>query len=380
MGPRFEFSNSVRRSVSFFNVADQSELGGVMKRTNHAGDIPQRWPLDPAFTERTGRFSFKVDDQKIFSGVENLSEMVIAMNADPHARDRGVGDQTELAEDLFFEIENAFGIFDFRFGKCFKLASEQLKSFDAEIPHRLIKGSLVKGCEWLGREVFVVGIGGEGEMQFAGPMAEKAAVFQKGAEKFESLFGEIFFEGSDQPAAGSFRHGRRFDQNRLNTFEIASERIERIFPGIAAVGDEFGKQSEADRWSAFRLQLERSGKRRHVPETFFGEKTDQFEVRIDARIEAAEKFQDETVAENNSGVALFSGADGRFERIGFAAEPTQNRRSGRMNFRRIAGKGPPARHSVEKCGAKISVSNGIVKDPRFVFGRNFDPDDRYVEQ
>src|SRR5436305_3067244 len=57
-------------------------VSGILKRTHHACDIAQRGAFEFAFAQRPGRFAFKIENDKIFSGIEQLSQMIVAVNPD----------------------------------------------------------------------------------------------------------------------------------------------------------------------------------------------------------------------------------------------------------------------------------------------------------
>ena len=67
-------------------------VGGVLKRTHHAGDIAQRGTLQFSFAQRPRRFAFEIENDEIFPGIERLAEMIIAVDPDlgrGRAADRG---------------------------------------------------------------------------------------------------------------------------------------------------------------------------------------------------------------------------------------------------------------------------------------------------
>ena len=60
----------------------QTAVGGVLKRAHHARDIAQRRAFQFALAQWARRFAFEIENHKIFSGVEDLSEMIIAVDPD----------------------------------------------------------------------------------------------------------------------------------------------------------------------------------------------------------------------------------------------------------------------------------------------------------
>src|SRR3569833_4309044 len=56
-------------------------IRGIMERADHAGEITQRAALNPALAQRPAGFSFKINDEEILAGVQNMAEMQISMTA-----------------------------------------------------------------------------------------------------------------------------------------------------------------------------------------------------------------------------------------------------------------------------------------------------------
>src|SRR5262249_32553199 len=60
----------------------ESAVGSVLERSHHAGNITQRGSFQFSFAERSSRFPFEIKDDEVFSGVEQLTKVIVAMNAD----------------------------------------------------------------------------------------------------------------------------------------------------------------------------------------------------------------------------------------------------------------------------------------------------------
>src|SRR5205085_1161166 len=52
----------------------------VLKRAHHTGDVAEGRAFEFALAHRTGGFAFEIENDKIFSGVEDLAEVIIAVN------------------------------------------------------------------------------------------------------------------------------------------------------------------------------------------------------------------------------------------------------------------------------------------------------------
>jgi hypothetical protein len=61
-------------------------VGRVLERPHHPGDIAQRGALEFALAQGSGWLAFEIENDKILPGVERLTEMIIAVNADLRRR------------------------------------------------------------------------------------------------------------------------------------------------------------------------------------------------------------------------------------------------------------------------------------------------------
>jgi hypothetical protein len=76
----------------------QTHVGCAMKRPDRAGDVTQSRLPQPPFRERTIRFTFEVNDNKILAGVKDLTEMIIVVGAHVHGGDPAVHDAMDATE------------------------------------------------------------------------------------------------------------------------------------------------------------------------------------------------------------------------------------------------------------------------------------------
>src|SRR5260221_12526324 len=70
-------------------VGDEAGVGGVAEGTEHAGDVFEGRLFGATLAEGAGGLAFKVEDDVVAVGAENLAEMVVAMDADALAGRRG---------------------------------------------------------------------------------------------------------------------------------------------------------------------------------------------------------------------------------------------------------------------------------------------------
>jgi len=66
-------------------------VGGVLKGPHHAGDITEGGAFQFALAERSRRFTFEVQNDKVFSCIKQLTKMIVAVNPDL----RGIGASIE---------------------------------------------------------------------------------------------------------------------------------------------------------------------------------------------------------------------------------------------------------------------------------------------
>ncbi len=78
-----------------------------MERSDHAGHVLQRRTLRAALGKRSRRLTFKIDDGKIFAGVEHLAEMVIAMTANVLGRNLFANNGVEPLQDLLLALQQS---------------------------------------------------------------------------------------------------------------------------------------------------------------------------------------------------------------------------------------------------------------------------------
>ena len=62
------------------NCAEQSGARGVLERLNQAGDVEQRRAFDFPLTEPRGGVAFKIRDDEVFSGIEDVVQPHFAVD------------------------------------------------------------------------------------------------------------------------------------------------------------------------------------------------------------------------------------------------------------------------------------------------------------
>ncbi len=111
---------------------------GIMEGTQHAGDIPQGGAFQAPFAQRTGRLTFKVDNNKIFAGIEHLAEVKITMNSEALGLYSAFHQQMKAAIDISFLFQDSFGRLLNLFGQARQSGTHQAESPGREIAHGLV--------------------------------------------------------------------------------------------------------------------------------------------------------------------------------------------------------------------------------------------------
>ena len=79
-----------------------------MKRSQHSGNILQRRAFLAPLLQGARGFAFEINDHKIAAGVENLAEMIVAVDASQHGREFGPAEKLETLAGAVFQVENRF--------------------------------------------------------------------------------------------------------------------------------------------------------------------------------------------------------------------------------------------------------------------------------
>src|SRR6266571_4058507 len=113
-----------------------------MERSQHAGDIADRRLLDSPLRERPGGLSLEVDNQVIFSRVEDLPEMKVAMNPRAFGCYLSRKHRAEAIQHLSLKIKHPQCFVEHNTMQCTETAFQQLEHLPGEVPHGLVQRSL----------------------------------------------------------------------------------------------------------------------------------------------------------------------------------------------------------------------------------------------
>src|SRR5581483_4666842 len=115
--------------------------------------------------------AFKIENDKIFSGVEDLTEMIIAVIANLRRDRAAIEDALFARENFLFGVENLARLRAKIFREIVDLAFEHLGRAPQQGAHRLKDGTLRHGAERFRRESAIVLCGRERKMQLTGALA-----------------------------------------------------------------------------------------------------------------------------------------------------------------------------------------------------------------
>ena len=85
-------------------------MRGVMERPQHPGDVVDRGAFELTHAQRPGRLSFEVDDDEVLPRVQDLPQVIVAVNTDAEAGDLAIAQQPEAPVESFLEIEDSLGL------------------------------------------------------------------------------------------------------------------------------------------------------------------------------------------------------------------------------------------------------------------------------
>src|SRR5438132_13499858 len=147
-------------------------VGGVLKRAHHPGDIAEGRAFQFPFAERTRRFAFEIEENKIATGVKGLTKMKVAMNANLMRGRPLLEEASLLRENLLLGREDFLSFSAKRFRQIVQFLSEQFESAPRGRTHRLDHAALRHGIKWLRCERGIVDFGGKRTMQSASPLTK----------------------------------------------------------------------------------------------------------------------------------------------------------------------------------------------------------------
>ena len=86
-------------------LGEQSRVGRVVERAEHARDVAQRRALEPALADRARGLALEVDDHEVLARPEHLAEVEVAVDAHAHVDELRVEQRLEALEHLGLALE-----------------------------------------------------------------------------------------------------------------------------------------------------------------------------------------------------------------------------------------------------------------------------------
>ena len=267
----------------------EGAISGVLKRTHHAGNVAQHGAFQFAFAQRSRRFAFKVENDEIFSGIEQLPEMIVAVNTDF----RGIGaaiEQPFFAREYFlFRIEHFLRFISKCCGEIRQFLFEKGKPASQRCAHRLVNGALCHSVERLWHEGGIFHARGECKMQFARALPEQLRFVRVNpADQFIEKY-----------------TGRRcfileISFTAKHPFVIAPYRVESERPAVALVCGSALQQTNNSGFSLWPAIFECSDESRHVWKIgMLREEPVYFDIRVHPILEFAIELKEEIVIEEH---------------------------------------------------------------------------------
>jgi hypothetical protein len=345
-----------------FHLLEESGVSGVVEGADHAGDVAEWGAFEATFAEGTGGFAFEIDDEKVFAGVEDLAEVIVAVDADACGGEASFVNGAEAREDIGFAIEDGLGIGGDVVGEEFEAARQELKILAGEVAHGLVEASLIVGGKGFRGEIGVIGVIGEGEVKRGGSLTEETGGFGVSAEEIERLAWRFGLGVFDEGSFGGWGVAM-FLGECLDAVIEAAEGIEGMGPGVFAVGDEVGEDGEAHDIVGVGAVFEGADERWGMGKVLGGEVTADIEFGVDAGFDAAEELEDETIAEDDGGIGLFGSGGERFEvELRVIAELSDRGSAGGDEFAEASFEGTASGDDVEEGAAEETIGGGVEED------------------
>src|SRR5436309_8053680 len=119
-----------------------------MERANHPREIPQRAPFDSTLAQGPAWLALKIDDVKIFSGVQKVTQMQISMAADAQGRHRRLVNGAIAFQDGILQSQHFLRKWPHRIRNFFQFTPQDSEMKREMISQRLIERPLVKRRKW----------------------------------------------------------------------------------------------------------------------------------------------------------------------------------------------------------------------------------------
>ena len=268
----------------------EDALGGIIEGATEAREITDGRLFAASLGDGALGFAFEVDDDELVTGIENLTEMKVAVGAELGGGDGVRGEGMDFEEERGWIFEEGKG----ERARGGVEMGELLGELEEEIGGGLEEfGGELEEIGWgegFRGEVRVVGIGSEGEMELAGGGAELVGTLEEVGLDFFGGGGVVGDDG----------------------VELLGELESSPIPGVAFFGDYGHGEGEDDGGGGGGgggVEFDGTGVGGDLGEMALGEELEDFGVGIDAWLEAAEDFEENLLVVEDGGVGLFGGEE-----------------------------------------------------------------------
>ena len=309
--PGLEAKHVFGKDAAPLDMLIETDGRGEVKGAQHGGHVAQGRMFDTPFANGHEGIPFEVDEHKILACPKNLAKTAITVESKAAGGEGLVAQGAATLNDGRFQINHPLrqGLRLRR--QRVQLPAQQPQGLRRAVAHGLKHSAPVMRRGGFRGEVFVERVGGQDPVQFGGAHTQKARRFQKGADGFSDVGGEIRLEKLHRFGK---RHGGRLPLGDPgdDAVVVAAEGIQREIPGVGGRGDESVDDAQGETRTGGAQVFQAARHRLAVRKRMAVEKPAHLQFRIEARFEAAKKFEDQFVFENDGGVVLFDSRRGRF--------------------------------------------------------------------
>src|SRR5207248_3400150 len=275
----------------------QRSLRGVLEGADHRGNVAQRRAPAAPLRKRPGRVALEVEHHEVLAGVEELPEMVAAV--DPAAL-RGQAVLQERLEALVEGIgagEELLGKLDHLSGHLRGAKAQLAQDAPGEVALALVDAALIEGGIRIEPEPFL-GAGGESEVQLRGALPQEARRRQGRGEQLARDRGRLHGGEIEEPRLRRPRRRPDLPPAGERILVEAAQLLAHELPGRPLADDESVQRRESDGLAASGAVLDRSEERRHRRlRRAFCQVAAQLELGADPYPEPPVDLEEELVAE-----------------------------------------------------------------------------------
>src|SRR4051794_27052374 len=125
-GPAFEGLLLGGRGFAVFGAGEEARVGGVVEGAEHAADVFEGGVLEAGLGEGGGGLAFEVDDDEVAARVEDLAEVVVAVDAGAQGVELMVYQGLEADGDVILALHDGPGFFSGKLGERLEAALQEV--------------------------------------------------------------------------------------------------------------------------------------------------------------------------------------------------------------------------------------------------------------